>query len=523
MYRRAAAEYNVNELRELLRTRQLPLSGAKPQLIARLEECDADIWNRLDADRQRVAEIAEQNRNGDDAEQQRIAEAEAVERQRNADAERQRREADEAERQRREADDAERRELELEAQRRHIENENAERQQQEAADAERRRLEAADYDARQIAGGEAHNQLGGIRGPDQVDPELQLMRRERELLQREIELLRREQAMVRRGSSPPLSNAENTTSNARTNISIRAIGDLLSDFDGTVNTFWKWEQQIELLRVSYKLDENASRVLVSSKLKGRAANWFHSKAENLTLSIEDLLKEMRSMFDHRPSKVALRKEFEARTWKQAESFTSYYHDKVILANRVPISKDELIDYLIDGVSDTQLQNQARAMRFDKKEKLLESFRDISLLKKPSEEKKTYHAKQPMKTASKPTETSDKAAENSTSSTEHPTRCFNCQGTGRYSRDCTKPRRREKGSCFKCGASEHQLKDCPQGRQTTTATATSGAALIVQPAEFEPPYMVTVSYAVTDVSENVSKFVVSDLLDSGSPISFVKES
>ncbi|KYN21745.1 hypothetical protein ALC57_05879 [Trachymyrmex cornetzi] len=124
------------------------------------------------------------------------------------------------------------------------------------------------------------------------------------------------------------------------------------------NTFWKWKQQLELLRNSYQLDDNSARVLISSRLKGRALAWFHSKAEHLILNIEDLLEEMTRMFDSRPAKLSLRKTFEARVWKADEQFCDYYHEKIILANRVPIDEDELLDYLIEVIADRRLQNQA---------------------------------------------------------------------------------------------------------------------------------------------------------------------
>jgi len=38
------------------------------------------------------------------------------------------------------------------------------------------------------------------------------------------------------------------------------------------------------------------------------------------LSIEDLMGEMTRMFDLRPGKLSLRKEFEARVWKTDEPF-----------------------------------------------------------------------------------------------------------------------------------------------------------------------------------------------------------
>jgi len=77
--------------------------------------------------------------------------------------------------------------------------------------------------------------------------------------------------------------------------------------------------------------------------------WFHSKPEHLSMNIESLLTLMKGMFDLRQSRVELHKKFERRMWQSSESFSNYYHEKMILVNQVPIEDNELVDYLIDGI------------------------------------------------------------------------------------------------------------------------------------------------------------------------------
>ena len=85
------------------------------------------------------------------------------------------------------------------------------------------------------------------------------------------------------------------------------------------------------------------------------------------LSMRELISEMKKMFDHRPSKMKLHRQFEKRSWRYDESFTDYYYDKVILADKVPVDKDELVDFIIDRIPETHLRNQARMHRFGGKE------------------------------------------------------------------------------------------------------------------------------------------------------------
>lgn len=82
------------------------------------------------------------------------------------------------------------------------------------------------------------------------------------------------------------------------------------------------------------------------------------------------------MFDLRPGKLALRREFESRVWRGGEPFCDYYHDKMILANRIPIAEDEILDYLIEGVMDQRLQNQARMMNYRTGTELLKAFEKV---------------------------------------------------------------------------------------------------------------------------------------------------
>lgn len=94
------------------------------------------------------------------------------------------------------------------------------------------------------------------------------------------------------------------------------------------------------------------------------------------MSIEGLLIEMGRMFDSRPRKLTLRRKFEARVWKGDEPFCGYYHEKVILASRVPVAEDELLDYLVEGISSVRLRNQARLMRFRSAVELLGAFENV---------------------------------------------------------------------------------------------------------------------------------------------------
>lgn len=117
---------------------------------------------------------------------------------------------------------------------------------------------------------------------ENVTKELELLRREKDLVERKLVLMQRE--------NEALGNTSHTAHN-RPSLSIKAIGDLVGEFDGTEYTYLVWEKQIRLLRDTYNLDGNMTKVLIEMKLRGKALKWLHSNAEHIDLDCEELLKK----------------------------------------------------------------------------------------------------------------------------------------------------------------------------------------------------------------------------------------
>ena len=216
-----------------------------------------------------------------------------------------------------------------------------------------------------------------------------------------------------------------------------------------------------------------------------------------------------------------------RTWQTNESFNNYYHEKLILGNLVPIEDAaDLLDYLVDGIPDQTLRNQARMQNFNSVKDLLNGIRKISLgnrtLKKDSQhgensaiDKSTNRTKpeaKPQKTSIKE-ETWDK-----------PVKCYNCNKTGHIFKNCAKPKR-ERESCYDCGGMGHIAKNCPT-RETKESKETKEKLQVSNvyedPAEEESvEHRKLVTYEVKDsILQQV--LCLDTLLDTGSPISFIKE-
>lgn len=174
------------------------------------------------------------------------------------------------------------------------------------------------------------------------------------------------------------SGRERRIGSASVKVNINTVAELLEDFTGDGEAYDNWEKRVELLCRTYDLDDEVVKILIGSRLKGRASSWFHSKAEHIEMLLNELFVNLRAMFAHRSNRVAKRKLFENRIWKNGEAFGDYLHDKIILANRVPVDSLEIIDYVIEGIPDPSLRDQARIQRFGSVSELLQAFERVTL-------------------------------------------------------------------------------------------------------------------------------------------------
>lgn len=319
--------------------------------------------------------------------------------------------------------------------------------------------------------------------------EMNFLKREMECLKRENELLMRE---IR------LNNREQS-GNFITVSRISEYEGLLDDFaanDG--ENFSAWLTQFNSIRNSYKLDDNSARNLLTKKLKGRALAWLRSKPNHIESTVSNLLFDMGRLFDNRLNKLTRRRVFENRIWKYTETFSEYFYDKIIKANELNIEQDEIIDSIIDGIQDGNLQNQAKSLRFKTPDEFLASFSNVTYKNRNQNQPyfgKNYVTKifernnQPYEGRFKNNRVSDQrrdegkprvVEQNSkqlgdnlkTDPVKKNTnvtgdnaniRCFNCNVYGHYSNQCPKPKR-EKGSCYVCGLMGHTFSNCNKNKK-----------------------------------------------------------
>ncbi|XP_076247774.1 uncharacterized protein LOC143187440 [Calliopsis andreniformis] len=344
-------------------------------------------------------------------------------------------------------------------------------------------------------------------------PELELLRlrlklveKEKEMAIREAELAKRELELLRLAPASDELRSTRTEVAAATSeplrMSITAIAELLSYFDGSEGTFETWTRQFRHLSNVYGLRDDACRILIVSRLRGKALDWFHSRPEYTVMAIETFLEHMSSMFHQRPNRLLARRRFEERTWQRGETFADYLHQKVILANRIPIDGEELIDCIVDGIPDPVLQDQARLQRFRTNADLLEAFGKISLRQKTASA--TPKGGDPMSRTK-----GDGPASPATATR----RCSNCGDRGHPTSKCPTQNRGRK--CFQCNDYGHISRDCPTKKQ-----APKNVLAVAESAETKFRKDVRVNgcaaVAVLDTGSDVSLIRKSAYFDVGAP-------
>ncbi|XP_011858346.1 PREDICTED: uncharacterized protein LOC105555908, partial [Vollenhovia emeryi] len=333
--------------------------------------------------------------------------------------------------------------------------------------------------------------------------ELEICQREKDVTERELAITRREIELLRmtqnnnttnaailttrapsdvplgnsrgtevRGANQQSTIAEDDSLTRTTKVNVAVVADLLKYFNGDTKTFETWEKQVRFLSATYKLNNDLTKILIGTRLKGRALDWFHSRHEYMEMTPDTLLDNLRGMFHRQPNKLAMRKRFEERTWKRDETFHDYVHEKTIMANRIAIPDDEVLGYVIEGIPDPELRDLARVQGFTTRDEILTRFSQISLRDKGYTAATTASSKGDDRSggAKRKADKSGKSNANEkpvADDEKNPSekkgrgttkRCYSCGLKDHVSANC--PTKEKGNKCFECREYGHIASKCP---------------------------------------------------------------
>jgi len=165
-----------------------------------------------------------------------------------------------------------------------------------------------------------------------------------------------------------------------------------------------------------------------------------------------------------------------------------------------------------------LRNQVRLQKFTTNVELLEAMEDISLPSpvKPEVRKdgKSHHNMKGEGTTKQHTTSKEMM--------QQKTRCYNCGEAGHIATKCTKPKQK-KGACYTCGKMGHQMKECPE-KEKKDKKPSEQVLNVTKKASNDNEFRRKISYEVCQNDIGIAcELQLETQLDSGSPISFIKES
>ncbi|XP_029174721.1 uncharacterized protein LOC114943300 isoform X2 [Nylanderia fulva] len=199
------------------------------------------------------------------------------------------------------------------------------------------------------------------------------------------------------------------------------------------------------------------------------------------MTLDELLEQVRTAFDCRLSRVERQRKFEARTW---------------------------------GPGDVSLRNQARIHHYDSAGALLEVFRRVTIQPEARDRIKLGAGDKSKSAGKHFNKFSLRVAKQPDEQRATDIKCYNCNRVGYISRECIRPKR-ERGLCYECGEKGHVYNDCPKkkNKQQITNIYDNPAA--------ETNFRRNVMFEIK--GSNFRQMLCLDtLLDTGSPVSFVKE-
>ncbi|XP_043263810.1 uncharacterized protein LOC122404023 [Colletes gigas] len=334
-----------------------------------------------------------------------------------------------------------------------------------------------------------------------MQKELELLQREKLLMERELALAQREIETLRISRSAASDGDQEASVLVNAKLSIKQLTELLDHFDGNDSACEDWVAKVTYLRGTHKLADEAVRVMLIQRMRGKAAEWFHSRREHLSMPIDELLGDLRKMFQCHTSKMERRRQFEERQWKRDEKFADYFHHKVILANRIKIDEDELVDYIIAGIPDPTLRDQARIHGHASRTTLLAAFEQVSLRgrQQTSGPARPFNGEAKGSSSGYPKVTSERR---SPATQRRYDRCFYCGGRGHDGSSC--PSKGKGRKCFECQQFGHISAECPTKRSSVSKSN----------------YIAKTQYFKNCKIVSIHGIAMSALIDTGSDISLM---
>ncbi|KYN17781.1 hypothetical protein ALC57_09934 [Trachymyrmex cornetzi] len=320
-----------------------------------------------------------------------------------------------------------------------------------------------------------------------------------------------------RGASP--SSQRTTLSTIPTSHAVSLLATQIPEYGGQeTENVQLWIQRVEQVARIHEVHSDVTLLAASGKLVKLAKRWYNIGSGTMLESWPGFKKAILKRFSRKVLyHVALQK-IEARKWHNfKESFMEYAMDKLTLMHDLDLPQESAIHLLISGILSRSLRETAAALNIESVDSFLDAMHKITSVNTDSDKRLTNDSRSvklkdmASKKGGKSSQTTQAEQKDGTPS------CRFCKTPGHIIEDCRKRQWKER------------YQTTPALPSTTSPPAVVSAVEVTQQdhtvAHVQPQgrNLQLNNIALEVKTFNNVKCDLSTLIDTGSPISFVKPS
>ncbi|XP_032679538.1 uncharacterized protein LOC116847991 [Odontomachus brunneus] len=323
------------------------------------------------------------------------------------------------------------------------------------------------------------------------------------------------------------ATSSSSTANAVTLLTLQ-----IPEFSGepSKNVRW-WIQRVEQMARAHRTTENITMLAASSKFTKIARKWYDSQTGAVLESWTSLRYSLIRMFDCRIPFLATMQKVEARKWQQTkELFQEYAIDKMSIIYSLNLSVQDAINLLIGGIISEALKAIAATIRMDSVDQFIE-YRCQLVATVCHDEKSSAPSGKGPSGARQADRWRVRLCKNCGKKGHHHTycrsaqvMCFFCKETGHRSFECPKSKRRDQTASMRNPTTSVAITQVRQTERSSVGDGTSAMDQVSSVLAISQQWKIPISDPYLVVVEiSGMRCNLKALLDTGSPVSFIKSS
>ncbi|XP_037930998.1 uncharacterized protein LOC119665821 [Teleopsis dalmanni] len=264
--------------------------------------------------------------------------------------------------------------------------------------------------------------------------------------------------------SKPTENVSEKNENQKTEITSTVVNDLpqhgsVKDISETIPVFdptdkngltvGQFINRVERSLNAFQWNEKQLLLAVYGKLKGVARLWLDSLQE-FDSEWSSFSNKLRAEFDVKCDEADINFELSQAVRNVNEGIIDYCFRIAALGRRYKISDSAIIKYTRNGLNDTKLQAAIAPLRFNNLKDFREGIEDFLRNMQHGTNKIALanSSSNPIINSSVSVDANENSGQKQFRTEPKVRACFNCGEAGHFSRECSKPQRRQR--CNNCG-------------------------------------------------------------------------